>query len=70
MYLESKPTNMTAERIVKLESIGFEWELRRSRKSIAVITAKTTAASPSNKEGSGNQLDVATDEVPSVESSI
>ncbi|CAJ1943347.1 unnamed protein product [Cylindrotheca closterium] len=35
MYMDNKATNMTAERIAKLESIGFEWELRRSRNSIS-----------------------------------
>jgi len=33
MFKEGSATNMTADRIAKLERIGFEWELRRPRTS-------------------------------------
>lgn len=35
LFIENKPSNMTQERINKLESLGFEWELRSYRKSKA-----------------------------------
>jgi Helicase associated domain len=33
LFREGKPSNMTPERVEKLESLGFEWELRSYRKT-------------------------------------
>ena len=30
-YAEGKPSSMTADRIKRLEEVGFEWDMRRSR---------------------------------------
>jgi hypothetical protein len=33
LFREGKPSNMTPDRVEKLESLGFEWELRSYRKA-------------------------------------
>lgn len=50
MYKEGAASNMTTDRITKLESIGFEWELRRPRTSNLASGASKSAKDTSKDD--------------------
>jgi hypothetical protein len=51
LYFEGKTSNMTVERMVELETLGFDWELRASSK-------KKKEKARANKEKTANQKEI------------